>query len=700
VSKPVPIERQRNLGIIAHIDAGKTTTSERILFYTGKSHKIGEVHDGAAVTDWMPQERERGITITAAAITTQWKDHTVNIIDTPGHVDFTAEVERSLRVLDGAVTVFDGVQGVEPQSETVWRQADRYSVPRVAYVNKMDRIGADFFMSANSIVEKLGANAAPIQLPIGVTETFKGLVDLVRMKAVVWTGDQLGADFHDEEIPADMVEMAKKYRDNLIEKLADFDEKIMERYLAGDTNFTEAELKAAIRKGTLACKFFPVLCGSSYKNKGVQTMLDAVIDFLPSPLDVPAIKGTDSNTGEEAERHADDKEPFSALMFKIQTDPYVGKLTFFRVYSGVLKAGDSVYFARKKATERIGRILRMHADKREEIKEVHAGDIAATVAVKNSYVGETLCSPDHPIVLEGMNFPEPVISIAIEPKSKEDEEKMGVAMGRLAEEDQTFRIKTDEETSQTIISGMGELHLDIIVDRLKREFNVQANIGKPQVAFRETVRKAVEIEGKFIRQSGGRGQYGHVWLKIEPQPMNKGFEFVDGIKQGRIPKEFIPAVEKGCREALDGGCLAGFPIVDIKATLFDGSFHEVDSSEIAFKIAGAMALRAGCKAANPVLLEPIMKFEVVTPEANMGDVIGDLNSRRAKIAEMGNRGNVRFIRGTVPLSEMFGYATIVRSISQGRASFNLEPSHYEDVPNNIAKGVIEKRTQAAEAVEK
>jgi len=696
----IDLNKLRNLGIIAHIDAGKTTTSERILYYTGKSHKIGEVHDGAATTDWMPQERERGITITAAAITTQWKDHTVNIIDTPGHVDFTAEVERSLRVLDGAVTVFDGVQGVEPQSETVWRQADRYHVPRVAYVNKMDRIGADFYMSANSIVEKLGANAAPIQLPIGVTETFKGLVDLVRMKAVVWTGDQLGADFHDEEIPADMQETAKKFRDNLIEKLADFDEKIMERYLAGDTNFTEAELKAAIRKGTLACKFFPVLCGSSYKNKGVQPMLDAVIDFLPSPLDVPAITGTDANTGEEAERKSDDKEPFAALLFKIQTDPYVGKLTFFRVYSGVLKAGDSVYFARKKATERIGRILRMHADKREEIKEVHAGDIAATVAVKNSQVGETICSPDRPIVLEGMNFPEPVISIAIEPKSKEDEEKMGIAMGRLAEEDQTFRIKTDEETSQTIISGMGELHLDIIVDRLKREFNVQANVGKPQVAFRETVRKAVEMEGKFIRQSGGRGQYGHVWLKVEPQETGKGFEFVDAIKQGRIPKEFIPAVEKGCREALDGGAIAGFPIVDIKATLFDGSFHEVDSSEIAFKIAGAMALRAACKAASPVLLEPIMKFEVVTPEANMGDVIGDLNSRRAKIAEMGNRGNVRFIRGTVPLSEMFGYATIVRSISQGRASFNLEPSHYEDVPNNIAKGVIEKRTQAAEAVEK
>ncbi|MDT8286872.1 MAG: elongation factor G [Elusimicrobiales bacterium] len=694
------LRKLRNLGIIAHIDAGKTTTSERILYYTGKSHKIGEVHDGAAVTDWMPQERERGITITAAAITTQWKDYTVNIIDTPGHVDFTAEVERSLRVLDGAVTVFDGVQGVEPQSETVWRQADRYHVPRVAYINKMDRIGADFYMSANSIIEKLGANAAPIQLPIGVTETFKGLVDLVKMKAVIWTGDQLGADFHEEEIPADMAEMAKKYRDNMIEKISDFDEKIMERYLAGDTSFTEEELKAAIRKGTLSCKFFPVLCGSSYKNKGVQPMLDAVIDFLPSPLDVPAIRGVDCNTGEEAERKSDDAEPFSALLFKIQTDPYVGKLTFFRVYSGVLKTGDSVYFARKRATERIGRILRMHADKREEIKEVHAGDIAATVAVKNSYVGETICSPERPIELEGMNFPEPVISIAIEPKSKEDEEKMGVAMGRLAEEDQTFRIKTDDETSQTIISGMGELHLDIIVDRLKREFNVQANVGKPQVAFRETVRKAVEMEGKFIRQSGGRGQYGHVWLKVEPQPTGKGFEFVDAIKQGRIPKEFIPAVEKGCREALDGGAIAGFPIVDIKATLFDGSFHEVDSSEIAFKIAGAMALRAGCKAANPVLLEPIMKVEVVTPEANMGDVIGDLNSRRAKIAEMGNRGNVRFIRGTVPLSEMFGYATTVRSISQGRASFSMEPSHYEDVPSNIAKGVIEKRTQAAETVEK
>ncbi|HAF94423.1 MAG: translation elongation factor G [Elusimicrobia bacterium GWA2_51_34] len=691
------LDKVRNIGIIAHIDAGKTTTTERILYYTGKSHKIGEVHEGTTTTDWMPQERERGITITAAAITTVWNGYTVNIIDTPGHVDFTAEVERSLRVLDGAVVVFDGVQGVEPQSETVWRQADRYGVPRVAYVNKMDRIGADFYMSAESIAEKLGANSAPIQLPIGVTETFKGLVDLVEMKAKIWQGDDLGAKFDVVDIPADMVEKSKQYRDKMIEKLSDFDEKIMERYVAGEHNFTVPEIKAAIRKGVLSGKFFPIICGSSYKNKGVQPMLDSVVDFLPSPLEVTAVKGTDANTGEEVERKADPKEPFCALLFKIQTDPFVGKLTFFRVYSGVLKTGDTVYFGRRKTTERIGRILRMHANKREEIKEVYAGDIAATVAVKNATVGETICDVDHPVVLEGMNFPEPVISIAIEPKSKEDEQKMGLAMGRLAEEDQTFRIKTDEETSQTIISGMGELHLDIIVDRLKREFNVQANIGKPQVAFRETIKKKVEQEGKFIRQSGGRGQYGHVWLIVEPQPMNKGFEFVDDIKQGRIPKEFIPAVEKGVREALDSGVLAGFPMVDVKVTLFDGSFHEVDSSEIAFKIAGAIAFKDACRKATPFLLEPIMKFEVLTPESNMGDVIGDLNSRRAKISEMGSRGNVRFIKGTVPLSEMFGYATIVRSISQGRASFNLEPSHYEEVPSNIAKTVVEKRTQAAEA---
>jgi len=690
------LNKLRNIGIIAHIDAGKTTTTERILYYTGKIHKIGEVHDGTTTTDWMPQERERGITITAAAISTTWNDFNINLIDTPGHVDFTAEVERSLRVLDGAVVVFDGVQGVEPQSETVWRQSDKYNVPRMAYINKMDRIGADFYMSYNSIIEKLGANAWPIQLPIGATETFKGLVDLVDMKARVWTGDQLGAHFDIVDIPADMAVKAKEYRAKLIEKLADFDEELMEGFLNGKTDFPVEKLRDAIRKGVLAVKFFPVICGSSYKNKGVQPLLDNVTHYLPSPLDVPAMKGKDPNTDAELERKSDNKEPFAALMFKIQSDPFVGKLTFVRVYSGVLKQGDSVYFAKKRTTERVGRMVRLHADKREEIKEIQAGDIAAVVGVKNAMVGETICSDDYPIVLEGINFAEPVISIAIEPKSKEDEERMGLAMGRLAEEDQTFRIKTDEETGQTIISGMGELHLDIIVDRLKREFKVQANVGKPQVAYRESIKKIVEEEGKFIRQSGGRGQYGHVWLRLEPLEMGKGFEFEDGVKQGRIPKEYIPAVEKGCREALDSGVIAGFPLVGVKAVLFDGSFHEVDSSEIAFKIAGAMALRAGCKKASPFLLEPIMKFEVVTPEANMGDVIGDLNSRRAKISEMGSRGNVKFIKGTVPLSEMFGYATIVRSISQGRASFNLEPSHYEEVPANIAKTVIEKRAATAQ----
>ena len=690
------LNKLRNIGIIAHIDAGKTTTTERILYYTGKIHKIGEVHDGTTTTDWMPQERERGITITAAAISTTWNDFNINLIDTPGHVDFTAEVERSLRVLDGAVVVFDGVQGVEPQSETVWRQSDKYNVPRMAYINKMDRIGADFYMSYNSIIEKLGANAWPIQLPIGATETFKGLVDLVDMKARVWTGDQLGAHFDIVDIPADMAVKAKEYRAKLIEKLADFDEELMEGFLNGKTDFPVEKLRDAIRKGVLAVKFFPVICGSSYKNKGVQPLLDNVTHYLPSPLDVPAMKGKDPNTDAELERKSDNKEPFAALMFKIQSDPFVGKLTFVRVYSGVLKQGDSVYFAKKRTTERVGRMVRLHADKREEIKEIQAGDIAAVVGVKNAMVGETICSDDYPIVLEGINFAEPVISIAIEPKSKEDEERMGLAMDRLAEEDQTFRIKTDEETGQTIISGMGELHLDIIVDRLKREFKVQANVGKPQVAYRESIKKIVEEEGKFIRQSGGRGQYGHVWLRLEPLEMGKGFEFEDGVKQGRIPKEYIPAVEKGCREALDSGVIAGFPLLGVKAVLFDGSFHEVDSSEIAFKIAGAMALRAGCKKASPFLLEPIMKFEVVTPEANMGDVIGDLNSRRAKISEMGSRGNVKFIKGTVPLSEMFGYATIVRSISQGRASFNLEPSHYEEVPANIAKTVIEKRAATAQ----
>ncbi|NLO92286.1 MAG: elongation factor G [Elusimicrobia bacterium] len=691
------LEKIRNIGIIAHIDAGKTTTTERILYYTGRIHKIGEVHDGATTTDWMVQERERGITITAAATYCTWQDCQFNIIDTPGHVDFTAEVERSLRVLDGAIVAFDGVQGVEPQSETVWRQADKYNVPRIAYINKMDRTGADFYMSANSIKEKLGGNSCPIQLPIGQEDQFKGVIDLVQMKAIIWSGEELGAKFEVVDIPAEYAEAAKKAHEHLIEKVSDFDENIMEKFLGGQTDFTVPELRSAIRKGTLSGKFFPVVCGSSYKNKGVQPLLDCVCYYLPSPADVAPVKGTVPGTDEKIERKNADSEPFSALLFKIQTDPFVGKLSFFRVYSGTLKAGDSVLFSKKGSRERLGRILRMHADKREEIKEVFAGDIAATVALKSAAVGETMSSEEKPILLESITFPEPVISVAIEPKSKEDEEKMGIALGRLAEEDQTFRVKTDEETGQTIISGMGELHLDIIVDRMKREFNVQANVGKPQVAYRETVTKSVNEEGKFIRQSGGRGQYGHVLIRIEPQERNKGFEFVNDISQGRIPREFIPAVEKGCREALDGGAVAGYPLVDIKVVLYDGSFHEVDSSEIAFKIAAAMALRSGCKKAGPAILEPIMKVEVVTPEANMGDVIGDLSSRRAKITEMGTRGNVRVVKGTVPLSEMFGYATVIRSISQGRASFSMEPSHYEEVPGNIAKSIIEKRTEAKAA---
>jgi len=694
----INLAKLRNIGIIAHIDAGKTTTTERILYYTGKIHKIGEVHEGDTVTDWMPQERERGITITAAAISTEWKNYSINIIDTPGHVDFTAEVERSLRVLDGAIVVFDGVQGVEPQSETVWRQADRYEVPRIAYINKMDRTGADFYMSYKSIIEKLGANAWPIQLPIGREDKFVGLVDLITMKSYFWSGDQLGAHFDvTDNIPDELREEAKEYREKLLEKICDFDEKLMERYLNGDANFSEAEIKEAIRKGVIACKFFPVLCGSSYKNKGVQPMLDAVTLYLPSPLDVANVRGKDPETGEELTRETSNRTPFCALMFKIQSDPFVGKLTYVRVYSGVLKTGDSVYFVKKRTTERIGRMVRMFADKREEIKEIQAGDIAAVVGVKNASVGETICDVNAVIELEGMKFPDPVISIAVEPKTKEEEEKLSLALSRLAEEDQTFRVKTDEETGQTILSGMGELHLDILVDRLKREFKVSVNVGQPQVAYKESIKAMIEEEGKFIRQSGGRGQYGHVWLKIEPLERGKGFEFINAITQGRIPKEYIPAVEKGCEEALTSGVLAGYPLVDLKVTLFDGSFHEVDSSEIAFKIAAAMALRSGCKKAKPYLLEPIMKFEVVCPDENIGDIIGDLNSRRAKITEMGNRGNVRFVRGIVPLSEMFGYATTVRSLSQGRASFNLEPSHYEEVPSNVSKVIIEKRAAQAQA---
>ncbi len=690
-----PLDKIRNIGIIAHIDAGKTTTTERILYYTGRTHKIGETHDGASVTDWMEQERERGITITSAAVYCKWRDCQFNIIDTPGHVDFTAEVERSLRVLDGAVCCFDGVQGVEPQSETVWRQADKYNVPRIAYINKMDRVGANFRRAAKSIVDKLGGNACPIQIPVGEEDNFKGVVDVIKMKAIIWDGDHNGATFNEVEIPEELKAEAEEVRTHMLEKLADFDDAIMERYLGGETNFTEEEIRKAIRKGTLTGKFFPVVCGSSYKNKGVQPLLDAVCYYLPSPLDIPPVKGINPDTGKEEERKHSEKEPFCALLFKIQTDPYVGKLSFFRIYSGKLDAGDTIYFPSKNAQERVGRIMRLHANKREEVKSLRAGDIAATVALKNASVGQTICSPDHPIVLESITFPEPVISIAVEPKSKDDSEKMSNALARLAEEDQTFRVKTDEETNQTIISGMGELHLDIIVDRMKREFNVQANVGAPQVAYRETITKTVEQESKFIRQSGGKGQYGHVFLRLEPQAPGKGFEFVNEITQGRIPREYIPAVEKGCREALDSGALAGYPLVDIKVAVYDGSFHEVDSSEMAFKIAASMGLKEGAKKAAPVLLEPVMKVEVVTPEANMGDIMGDLSSRRAKIGEMGERGNAKYIKALVPLAEMFGYATTVRSLSQGRASFTMEPSHYEEVPANVAKAVIEKKTAAA-----
>ena len=694
-----PIDKVRNIGIIAHIDAGKTTTTERILYYTGRIHKIGEVHEGTTTTDWMPQERERGITITAAATYATWRDCQINIIDTPGHVDFTAEVERSLRVLDGAVTVFDGVQGVEPQSETVWRQADRYHVPRVAYINKMDRTGADFYMSYRSIREKLGANACPIQLPIGAEQNFQGVIDLMKMKALIWRGEELGAKWDEVDIPANMQEEAKKYHEEMVEKIVEFDDQMMEDYLNGKHDFSIEQLKKTLRKGVLQCKIFPVLAASSYKNKGVQPMLDAVCDFLPSPADIGQIDGHDPKAADGAVIHRKlvDNEPFSALLFKIQTDPFVGKLAFFRVYSGTLKQGDTIQFARSQNRERVGRLLRMHADKREELKEIYSGEIGATVALKNARVGETLCNEDKPIILEAMHFPDPVISVAIEPKSQADEEKMGIAMNRLAEEDQTFRIKTDVETGQTIISGMGELHLEIIVDRMKREFNVDANVGRPQVAYKETIRRAVESEGKLIKQSGGRGQYGHVWLKLEPNEMGKGFEFIDKIKGGSVPREFIPSVEKGCRGALDGGALAGYPIVDIKVTLFDGSFHEVDSSDIAFQIAASMALRAGCQKASPTILEPIMKCEVVTPEEYMGNVIGDLNSRRAQIQETGSRSNVKFVRCIVPLAEMFGYATTVRSISSGRASFTMEPSHYAEVPRQVMETIVAKSQAAAAA---
>lgn len=687
--RTVPLDRTRNIGIMAHIDAGKTTTTERILYYTGINYKIGEVHEGTATMDWMVQEQERGITITSAATTCLWRDHRVNIIDTPGHVDFTIEVERSLRVLDGAVGVFCSVGGVEPQTETVWRQADKYQVPRIAFVNKMDRLGADFFRVVQMIKDRLGARAVPLQLPIGAEDKFIGVIDLVRMKAIVWEDESLGAKFRDEAIPEELASAAAEYREKLIEAAADSDETIMEKYLEGH-EISETELTKAIRSATLAIKIIPVLCGSAFRNKGVQPLLDAVIEYLPSPLDIPPVKGIDPDTQTPDERPAKDDAPFSALAFKIMTDPFVGTLSFFRVYSGSLSAGASVYNSTKGKRERIGRLLKMHANKREEIKEVYAGDIAAGVGLRTATTGDTLCDENDPIILESIEFPEPVISIAIEPKSKADQEKLGLSLQKLAAEDPSFRVRTDEETGQTIISGMGELHLEIIVDRLLREFNVGANVGKPQVAYKETVRKAVEQQGKFIRQTGGRGQYGDVWIKLEPQQPGAGFEFVDAIKGGSIPREYIPAVEKGVKEATENGALAGYPMVDVKVTLFDGSYHDVDSSEIAFKIAGSMAFKEAARKASPVLLEPIMSVEVVVPEDFMGDVIGDLNSRRGKVLGMDTRPAAQAIDARVPLAQMFGYATDLRSMTQGRATYTMQFSHYEPVPANVAEGIIAK----------
>ncbi len=688
----VPLEKVRNIGIIAHIDAGKTTTTERILYYTGRIHKIGEVHEGAAEMDWMEQEKERGITITSATTTCFWRDHRINIVDTPGHVDFTIEVERSLRVLDGAVTILCSVGGVQPQTETVWRQADKYRVPRIIFVNKMDRIGADFFKVVKDVEEKLGAKPVPVQIPIGAEDQFKGVIDLISMKAIVWEEETLGAKYHYEEIPEELRELAEEWREKMLEALADVDEEIMMKYLEGE-EITEDEIKATLRKGTIEIKFFPMLCGSAFKNKGVQPLLDAIVDYLPSPLDIPPVKGINPKTGEEEERPASYDAPFAALAFKILTDPYVGQLTFIRVYSGLMESGSYVYNATRDKKERLARILRMHANKREEIPVLGAGDIAAAVGLRETYTGDTLCDPNHPILLEAMEFPEPVISIAVEPKTKADQEKLSIALQKLAKEDPSFRVSTDHETGQTIISGMGELHLEIIVDRLKREFGVEVNVGKPQVAYRETIRSEVTQEGKFIKQTGGRGQYGHVWLKIEPLERGKGFEFHETIKGGVVPKEYIPAVEAGVKEAMETGVVAGYPMTDIKVTLFDGSYHEVDSSELAFKIAASMAFKEGAKKANPVLLEPIMEVEVTTPEEFMGDVIGDLNKRRGRVQGMEARGNAQVVRALVPLAEMFGYATDLRSMTQGRATYIMKFSHYEEVPPNVAEQIIGERNK-------
>lgn len=703
-SRKHPIEKIRNIGIIAHIDAGKTTVTERILYYTGKKHKIGEVHNGQAEMDWMAQERERGITITAAATTCFWppepkeKICQINIIDTPGHIDFTAEVQRSLRVLDGGVVVFDGVAGVEPQSETVWHQAKKFKVPLIAFINKLDRVGANFYKDLDSIHQRLTKSVYPLQLPIGQEENFKGVIDLLEEKAKVYL-DEMGKEIREENIPEEMKDKVKNYRSQLIEAIVEHDDELMHKYLEGK-NITTEELKRTLRKATIEAKIVPVLCGAALKNKGLQMLLDAVVDYLPSPLDIGFVEGEEVTKSKDVEakkikRMANDTEPFSALAFKIASDPYVGTLTFFRVYSGILKAGTYLLNSTIDEKERIGRILRMHANRREDVDEVYAGEIAAAVGLKNTSTGHTLCDPNHPIILEAISFPAPVISVAIEPKTKIDQEKMSLALKKLAQEDPTFKIKTDEETLQTIISGMGELHLEILVDRLKREFGVEANIGKPQVAYKETILKAAEAEGKYIRQTGGRGQYGHCWLRVEPLEKGKGFEFVDAIKGGVIPREFIPAVEKGIKEAIDKGVLAGYPVVDVKVTLYDGSYHEVDSSEIAFKIAGSAAFQAAAKNAFLILLEPIMKIEVVTPEEFMGDVIGDLNSKRAQIEEVKDRGEettkVKVIEGKVPLAEMFGYATQLRSMTQGRASYTMEFSYYSQVPSNVAEAIIGKK---------
>ena len=683
------LEKTRNIGIMAHIDAGKTTTTERILYYTGVTYKMGEVHEGTAVMDWMPQEQERGITITSAATTCLWKDYRINIIDTPGHVDFTIEVERSLRVLDGAVAVFDAVAGVEPQSETVWRQANKYKVPRIAFINKMDRVGADFFMSVNSMIERLGAKPIPVQVPVGKEEAFKGTIDLINMKACIFDNEALGAKFVEADIPQEFLPQAIEHREKMIESLADFDEVIMDKYLSGE-DIDAGIIKAALRRGTIELRITPVICGSAFKNKGVQQLLDAIIDYLPCPLDILSIRGTDPHTGKEVGRKASVSEPFSALAFKIMSDPFVGQLTFIRVYSGVMSTGSYVYNATKDVKERVGRLLKMHANKREDIKEIYAGDIAAVVGLKSTLTGDTLCNEDYPVILEAMEFPAPVISVAIEPKTKADQEKLSISLSKLAQEDPSFKVSYNEETGQTIISGMGELHLEIIVDRLLREFKVGANVGKPQVAYRETIRKKIKAEGKYIRQSGGRGQYGHVYIEIEPLEPGKNFEFVNKIVGGTIPREYIPAVEKGIKEALENGVLAGYPVVDVKVTLFDGSYHEVDSSEMAFKIAGSMAFKSAAGKAAPVLLEPIMNIEVVTPDEYMGDVIGDLNSRRGKIHTMTQRAKSQVISAEVPLSSMFGYATDLRSKTQGRATYTMQFSHYAEIPKTISEDIIAK----------